>query len=61
MDKTEKAIPILPSRSIAATVDFYQRLGFEGGAHAFDSDYAWALKAAHTRSIQTTPSFTEAR
>ena len=40
MDKTEKAIPILPSRSIAATVDFYQRLGFEGGAHAFDSDYA---------------------
>ncbi len=40
MDKTEKAIPILPSRSIAATVAFYHRLGFEGGAHEFDSDYA---------------------
>lgn len=34
------AIPILPSRSVPATVAFYLRLGFEGGAHAFDPGYA---------------------
>lgn len=34
------AIPILPSRSVNDTVTFYKRLGFEGGAHAFDSGYA---------------------
>ena len=34
------AIPILPSRDIAATTAFYRRLGFEGGAHAFDPGYA---------------------
>jgi catechol 2,3-dioxygenase-like lactoylglutathione lyase family enzyme len=34
------AIPILPSRSISVTVAFYQRLGFEGGAHALDPAYA---------------------
>ena len=34
------AIPILPSRRIADTVAFYQRLGFEGGAHAYDAGYA---------------------
>lgn len=37
---SDLAIPILPSRSIGATVDFYQRLGFEGGAHALDPSYA---------------------
>ena len=34
------AIPILPSHSIEATVAFYRRLGFGGGAHAYDSAYA---------------------
>lgn len=34
------AIPILPSRSIDATVAFYRRLGFEGGPHGFDPQYA---------------------
>ena len=40
MSPTDLAIPILPSRSIQATVAFYQALGFEGGAHGFDSGYA---------------------
>lgn len=35
----ELAIPILPSRSVPETVSFYQRLGFEGGAHEFDRGY----------------------
>ena len=39
MQKRDLAIPILPSRSIAETTAFYQRLGFEGGPHAFDSAY----------------------
>ncbi len=34
------AIPILPSRSVVDTVAFFKRLGFEGGAHEFDSGYA---------------------
>lgn len=37
---SDLAIPILPSRSIGATVDFYRRLGFEGEAHGFDPNYA---------------------
>ena len=40
MQTCDLAIPILPSRSISATVAFYQRLGFEGGAHDFNSEYA---------------------
>ena len=40
MQPYDLAIPILPSRSIHATVAFYRRLGFEGGAHSFDSAYA---------------------
>ena len=40
MQPHDLAIPILPSRSIPATVAFYKQLGFEGGAHAFDSGYA---------------------
>lgn len=40
MEATDLAIPILPSRDIAATVDFYRRLGFEGGPHAADAGYA---------------------
>jgi catechol 2,3-dioxygenase-like lactoylglutathione lyase family enzyme len=34
------AIPILPSRSIAATLDFYRALGFTGEAHDTDAGYA---------------------
>ncbi|MBL8769524.1 MAG: VOC family protein, partial [Planctomycetes bacterium] len=40
MPHTDIAIPTLPSRSIPATVAFYTQLGFEGGAHAFNRDYA---------------------
>lgn len=39
-DNIDLAIPILPCRSINATTEFYRRLGFEGGAHGFDQDYA---------------------
>lgn len=34
------AIPTLPCRSVGATTAFYRQLGFEGGAHAFNGDYA---------------------
>lgn len=37
---TDSAIPILPCRSVSATTSFYERLGFEGGAHEFSQDYA---------------------
>ncbi len=40
MQNYDLAIPILPSRSILATVAFYKQLGFEGGAHDNDSQYA---------------------
>jgi catechol 2,3-dioxygenase-like lactoylglutathione lyase family enzyme len=39
-ENTDLAIPILPCRSVSATTEFYRRLGFEGGAHGFDPDYA---------------------
>lgn len=39
MQTYDLAIPILPSRSVNDTVAFYKRLGFEGGAHEFDSGY----------------------
>jgi len=40
MQPPDLAIPILPSRSVSATVVFYASLGFEGGANEFDSNYA---------------------
>jgi catechol 2,3-dioxygenase-like lactoylglutathione lyase family enzyme len=40
MEPHDLAIPILPSRSVSATVAFYKRLGFKGDAHEFDSGYA---------------------
>ena len=40
MQSYDLAIPILPSRSVSDTVAFYRRLGFDGGAHDFDSGYA---------------------
>jgi hypothetical protein len=39
MNPSDLAIPILPSRSIAATAAFYKALGFEGGPHEHDSNY----------------------
>jgi catechol 2,3-dioxygenase-like lactoylglutathione lyase family enzyme len=33
------AIPTLPCRSVNTVTEFYRRLGFEGGAHEFNSDY----------------------
>jgi catechol 2,3-dioxygenase-like lactoylglutathione lyase family enzyme len=39
MQKHDLAIPILPSRSIVDTTAFYQRLGFDGGPHEFNSSY----------------------
>lgn len=40
MQPYDLAIPTLPCRSVSATADFYSRLGFEGGAHEFNSEYA---------------------
>jgi len=40
MHTSDLAIPTLPCRSVSATVAFYTRLGFEGGAHEFNSEYA---------------------
>ncbi len=34
------AIPTLPCRCVSATTEFYRRLGFEGGAHEFNREYA---------------------
>lgn len=46
MQPYDLAIPTLPCRSVSATVDFYRRLGFEGGAHEFNSDYAILRRGA---------------
>lgn len=40
MQVDELAIPTLPCRSVSATVAFYKRLGFEGGAHEYNAGYA---------------------
>ena len=40
MQPSDLAIPTLPCRSVSATVEFYKRLGFEGGAHESNSRYA---------------------
>ena len=39
MQQYDLAIPTLPSRSISMTAEFYKRLGFDGGAHQFNSEY----------------------
>ena len=46
MQPYDLAIPTLPSRSIDATVAFYRRMGFEGGAHEFTNAYAILRRAA---------------
>ena len=40
MEAHDLAIPILPCRSVAVTTEFYRKLGFEGGAHEFNGEYA---------------------
>ena len=40
MQNYDIAIPTLPCRSVSAATEFYRRLGFEGGAHQFNNDYA---------------------
>jgi catechol 2,3-dioxygenase-like lactoylglutathione lyase family enzyme len=40
MEVHDLAIPILPCRSVSTTTEFYRRLGFQGGAHEFNGDYA---------------------
>ena len=46
MQPYDLAIPILPSRSVRATTEFYRLLGFEGGPHEFDSGYAILRRGA---------------
>lgn len=46
MQTYDLAIPILPCRSVSVTVGFYKRLGFEGGAHEFNNDYAILKRGA---------------
>jgi catechol 2,3-dioxygenase-like lactoylglutathione lyase family enzyme len=40
MEDHDLAIPILPCRSVSTTTEFYRRLGFQGGAHEFNGEYA---------------------
>jgi catechol 2,3-dioxygenase-like lactoylglutathione lyase family enzyme len=46
MPEYDLAIPTLPCRSVGATVAFYRQLGFEGGAHEFNGDYAILRRGA---------------
>ena len=46
MQPYDLAIPTLPCRSVSATVAFYKRLGFEGGAHEFNAGYAILRRGA---------------
>lgn len=46
MQPYDLAIPTLPCRSVSATVEFYERLGFEGGAHEFNNEYAILRRGA---------------
>jgi catechol 2,3-dioxygenase-like lactoylglutathione lyase family enzyme len=46
MQPYDLAIPTLPCRSVSATVAFFKRLGFEGGAHESNSEYALLRRGA---------------
>lgn len=46
MQNYDLAIPTLPSRSVSATTEFYRRLGFEGGPHKFNGEYAILRRGA---------------
>jgi catechol 2,3-dioxygenase-like lactoylglutathione lyase family enzyme len=50
MQPCDLAIPTLPCRSVSATVAFYKRLGFDGGAHEYNAGYAilrWGAVELH--------------
>ena len=40
LQNEDLAIPTLPCRDVNAISEFYRRLGFEGGAHPFNREYA---------------------
>ena len=46
MQPYDLAIPTLPCRSVSATVAFYKRLGFDGGAHESNGGYAILRRGA---------------
>ena len=46
MQPYDLAIPTLPCRSVGATVAFYHRLGFDGGAHESNREYAILRRGA---------------
>ena len=46
MEDHDLAIPTLPCRSVGATTEFYRQLGFQGGAHEFDPNYAIFTRGA---------------
>jgi catechol 2,3-dioxygenase-like lactoylglutathione lyase family enzyme len=46
MQPYDLAIPTLPCRSVSAAVAFYERLGFEGGAHESNREYAILRRGA---------------
>ncbi len=46
MQEYDKAIPILPSRSVSDTVAFYERLGFDGKICGTGDSYAILTRGA---------------
>lgn len=46
MQAYDLAIPTLPCRRVDVTTAFYRKLGFEGGAHEFNSEYAILRRGA---------------
>ena len=46
MQPYDLAIPTLPCRSVSATVAFYNSLGFDGGAHESNGEYAILRRGA---------------
>jgi catechol 2,3-dioxygenase-like lactoylglutathione lyase family enzyme len=46
MQPYDLAIPTLPCRSVSVATAFYRQLGFEGGAHAYNSQYAIFTRGA---------------
>ena len=46
MQPYDLAIPTLPCHSVSATVAFYKSLGFDGGAHESNDEYAILRRGA---------------
>jgi catechol 2,3-dioxygenase-like lactoylglutathione lyase family enzyme len=46
MQPYDLTIPTLPCRSVSANVAFYKRLGFQGGAHESNREYAILTRGA---------------